>query len=308
MTSPTPPAAPSAASHVDAPDTLAGMPVARTVADVRAHIAAWRATGARIGFVPTMGALHEGHLSLLDIARAEADKVLASIFVNPTQFAPHEDFDAYPRDLSADAQLLAGRGCDLLYAPARATIYPPDFATTISLTGPAEGLEATARPHFFNGVATVVAKLLNQTTPDLAVFGEKDYQQLLVIRRMAADLDVPTRILAGPTKRDADGLALSSRNAYLPAAARPIATRLSQLLLDAASAITGGADPATMMQDTKEALLQAGFEAVDYVTVRDAQTLAPLPAGPLMQDARILAVARLAGVRLLDNVAVAPQR
>ena len=201
----------------------ASLPIVRTVADLRARVRAWRADGLRIGFTPTMGALHEGHLSLVRLARTRADRVVASVFVNPTQFGPNEDFDAYPRDEAGDAALLAGAGCDLLYAPSTVEMYPAGAATTVTVTGVSEPLDGQARPGHFAGVATVVAKLLNQCAPDIAVFGEKDYQQLQVIRRLVADLDLPVEIVGSPTARADDGLALSSRNAYLTPAERAVA-------------------------------------------------------------------------------------
>jgi pantoate--beta-alanine ligase len=196
------------------------LPIVRTVAELRAQVAGWRKAGQRVGLVPTMGALHEGHLSLVRLAREHAERVVVSVFVNPTQFSPNEDFDAYPRDEAHDAGLLAGVGCDLLFAPGVAEMYPPGFATTVTVAGVSEPLDGTARPGHFVGVATIVSKLLNQCGPDVAVFGEKDYQQLQVIRRLARDLDLPVEIVGGPTARAEDGLALSSRNAYLSAAER----------------------------------------------------------------------------------------
>ncbi len=293
----------------DAPPPLeqvSGLPVVRDVSSLRAVIADWRRSGRRIGFAPTMGALHEGHLSLVDLARAHADHVVASVFVNPAQFAPGEDFDAYPRQLDADAAALSARGCDLLYAPTKAVMYPTGFATDVRVGGVSEDLESAARPHFFHGVATVVTKLLIQARPDVAVFGEKDYQQLLVIKRLAADLDLESTILGGPTVREADGLALSSRNAYLSASARQQAPALSRALFAAARALAEGAPRQIAEADVDATLREAGFAAVDYVAVRDAETLAPLPDGPVRRPARLLAAARLDGVRLLDNAPVTP--
>ncbi|MES2034359.1 MAG: pantoate--beta-alanine ligase, partial [Pseudomonadota bacterium] len=192
------------------------LPVARTVAELRAQVSAWKAQGLRVAMVPTMGALHAGHLSLVRLGNQLADRTVASIFVNPTQFAPHEDFDSYPRGEGQDAALLAQAGCGLLFAPTAAEMYPDGFSTTVNVTGGvASPLEGQSRPHFFGGVATVVSKLLNQCRPDVAIFGEKDYQQLAVIRRMARDLDLGVEIVGGPTMREADDLARSSRNAYL---------------------------------------------------------------------------------------------
>ncbi|MCC5996580.1 MAG: pantoate--beta-alanine ligase [Oceanicaulis sp.] len=281
------------------------LPSAHAVRDLRAAIAAWRADGLTIGFVPTMGALHAGHIALVDQALARCDRVVASVFVNPAQFAPGEDFDAYPRTLDADAAKLAGAGCHLLYAPSAREMYPDGFATTISLSGPAEGLESAARPHFFSGVATVVAKLLNQVRPDAAVFGEKDYQQYLVIRRLAADLDLPVAIEAGPTVREADGLALSSRNVYLSPEDRRRAARLNVILADFARALAAGRLADEAEADALEAA-RASFDGVDYMTARCADTLAPLGPGAVDRPARVLGAVRLGSTRLIDNRAVSP--
>lgn len=276
---------------------------ADTPADVRRAIAGWHAAGETVAFVPTMGALHAGHLRLVEQGRAEARRVVVSIFVNPTQFAAHEDLDTYPRTLERDAQLLAGAGCDLLYAPSATAMYPEGFVTRIAMDGPALGLESDHRPHFFGGVAIVVAKLLNQVRADVALFGEKDYQQLRVITRLAADLDIPTRIVGVPTERDAHGLALSSRNAYLSEAELAIARRLNGRLAAAAARVREGAPIARVEQECTAALLADGFHAVDYVAVRDANSLAPVDddtSAPL----RILAAAWLGRTRLIDNMAV----
>ncbi len=283
------------------PDAL---PIVRTRAELRAALDRWRADGARIGFVPTMGALHEGHLSLVRQAGAAADEVVASVFVNPTQFAPGEDFDAYPRQEARDAELLAGAGCRLLFAPTRAHMYPDGHATGVTVAGPAGGLESAVRPHFFNGVATVVAKLLNLVRPDVAVFGEKDFQQLLVIRRLAADLELDVEILGGPTVRETDGLAMSSRNAYLTPEQRRAAAHLNAVLRRAAERLAAGASAAAEENDARGALLAAGFEAVDYVAVRDADDLSEFEDDRVTRPARVLAAARLGDVRLIDNIAV----
>ncbi|MBP7649736.1 MAG: pantoate--beta-alanine ligase, partial [Phenylobacterium sp.] len=199
------------------------LPIVRTVADLRSQVAAWRKAGETVGMVPTMGALHAGHLSLVTLAKTKAVRVVASVFVNPTQFAPHEDFDAYPRDEAKDAGLLESAGCDLLFAPSVAEMYAPGFSTTVTVSGVSEPLDGAARPGHFAGVATVVSKLLLQCGPDIAVFGEKDYQQLQVIKRLVADLDIPVEVIGAPTARAEDGLALSSRNAYLTPAEREAA-------------------------------------------------------------------------------------
>lgn len=281
------------------------LPLVSAVSDLRAVLARWRADGLSIGFVPTMGALHAGHIALVTQALSRCDRVVASIFVNPAQFAPGEDFDAYPRTLEADAAKLAAAGCHLLFAPRARDMYPDGFATTVALTGPAEGLESAARPHFFSGVATVVTKLLNQVRPDVAVFGEKDYQQLLVIRRLAADLDMETLIEAGETVREADGLALSSRNAYLSPADRQRAGRLNVILADFAAQLEAGGDIAQAEAAALEAA-RAAFDSVDYVTARCALTLAPLDPGRLGRPARVLAAVRVGSTRLIDNRAASP--
>ena len=280
------------------------LPIVRTVAELRARVRAWRAQGHTVGFVPTMGALHEGHLSLVRRAKTDAERVLASVFVNPTQFAPGEDFARYPRDEAGDAALLASAGCDLLYAPGVSEIYPEGFSTTVSVAGVSEPLDGAARPTHFAGVATVVAKLLIQAGPDLAVFGEKDYQQLQVIGRMVRDLDLPVRIIGAPTVRDHDGLALSSRNAYLTERERPIAGRLNVILVEAARALAAGADVAPTEAKAVEALLAAGFDNVDYLEARGAEDLRRLGPGPVDAPARLLAAARLGKTRLIDNLAI----
>jgi pantoate--beta-alanine ligase len=280
------------------------LPIVRTVAELRAQVRAWRAEGHVVGFAPTMGALHEGHLSLVRLAKAEAGRVLASVFVNPTQFGPNEDFERYPRDEAGDARLLASAGCDLLFAPTVAEMYPPGAATTVTVAGVSEPLDGAARPGHFAGVATVVAKLLNQAQPDLAVFGEKDYQQLQVIQRMVRDLDLPVRVIGAPTVRDHDGLALSSRNAYLTAAERPIAGKLNLVLRDAAKALAAGAGTAPTEAAAIRALKDAGFQSVDYLETRAAEDLRRLGPGPVDAPARVLVAARLGATRLIDNMAV----
>ena len=276
--------------------------IVTTIAALRERIAGWRQGGARIGLVPTMGALHDGHLSLVRETQSRAGKVVASIFVNPAQFAPHEDFDRYPRDLSSDAAKLAGAGLDLIFAPTVAEMYPAGFATRIEVGGPAKGLETDFRPHFFGGVATVVAKLLIAALPDVAIFGEKDYQQLLVIRRLTADLGLPIEIIGAPIIREADGLAMSSRNAYLTADQRRIAGRLNLVLRDAITRLRHGDAVAVAEQFARTNLLEAGFDAVDYVAIRDAATLDTITV--LDRPARILAAAKIGATRLIDNMAV----
>lgn len=272
-----------------------------TIAQLRARIAEWRRGGARVGLVPTMGALHDGHLSLVRETQKRCARTVVSIFVNPTQFAPHEDFDRYPRMLEEDCGKLAGLA-DLVFAPPVAEMYPQGFATKLEVGGPALGLESDSRPHFFSGVAMVVAKLLIAAMPDVATFGEKDYQQLLVVRRLTADLGLPIEIVGGAIVREADGLAMSSRNAYLSAEERKVAGRLNVILRDAAAMARGGAAIAEAEAWGANALRKAGFEAIDYVAIRDAETLATI--SDLSMPARILAAAKLGKTRLIDNVAV----
>ncbi len=279
------------------------LPATADLTDLRRQVRDWRQAGETIGCVPTMGALHEGHLSLVKTAKENADRVIASIFVNPTQFAPGEDFDAYPRTLDTDAAKLATAGCDLLYAPVASDMYPDGFSTQLTLEGPALGLETDFRPHFFGGVAIVVAKLFNRIQPDLAVFGEKDYQQLRVIQSMVRDLDLPIEIIPGPTLRERDGLALSSRNAYLSTSERGQAAQLFLALSGFADDLAKGVDWETAQG---KALAKAAntFDRVDYIEARCASTLAPLPAGPVKQPARVLAAVWLGKTRLIDNLPV----
>ncbi|HVL40724.1 MAG TPA: pantoate--beta-alanine ligase [Brevundimonas sp.] len=284
---------------------LPSLPVVRTVAALREQVSAWKRQGFTVGFVPTMGALHEGHLTLVREAGRRADRVVASVFVNPTQFAAHEDLGTYPRREAQDAQMLAGAGCHLLFAPTVEEMYPEGFVTAVSVGGPSAGLETDSRPHFFGGVAVVVAKLLNQVQADVAVFGEKDYQQLMVVRRMARDLDIPTDIVGSPTERDGHGLALSSRNAYLSEAELETARRLNGVLAEAGAQATARRPLAAVERDAHAALLKAGFERIDYVSIRRADDLAPFRDGVVDAPARILAAAWLGRTRLIDNMAVA---
>jgi pantoate--beta-alanine ligase len=279
--------------------------VVRTIADLRRQIALWRRREERIGLVPTMGALHRGHLALVEAARAECDRVVASIFVNPKQFAPNEDLGSYPRREAADLDMLHSVGVDLVFMPPVGEIYPPDFATTIRVTGLTEVLCGAHRAGHFDGVATVVTKLLIQSLSDVAYFGEKDYQQLIVVRRLARDLDLPVRIAAVPTVREADGLALSSRNIYLSPQERRIAPELARALRSAAAALAQ--DPtavATELTRASEALERAGF-AVEYIEVREADSLAPVK-GEVAAPARVLAAVRLGRTRLIDNMPIPP--
>ena len=282
----------------------AALPVVRSVAELRARVKYWRDQGLTIALVPTMGALHRGHLSLVSHALDCADRVVVSIFVNPTQFGPHEDFSRYPRQEEQDAALLEEGGCHLLFAPTVAEMYPDGFATTVTVSGPADGLCGTVRPGHFAGVATVVTMLLLQAQPDVAVFGEKDYQQLAVIRRFARDLHIPATILGAPTLREADGLAMSSRNAYLTAGERAIAPALYRELQGVAEGLRAGGQAAELCRTATARLLDSGFAAVDYVEVREAQTLAPMTI--LDRPVRILAAARLGKTRLIDNLGEAP--
>jgi pantoate--beta-alanine ligase len=306
--------------------------VVRTVAELRHVVAGWRREGRRVALVPTMGALHAGHLALVRRAATRAEATVVSIFVNPTQFAPHEDLARYPRDEAADLARLAPEPCHLVWAPSPAEMYPEGFATRIVPAGAALGLEADVRPHFFSGVATVCAKLFGAIAPDLAVFGEKDYQQVCVIRQMVRDLDMNLEIVGEPTVREADGLALSSRNAYLSSAERTIAPALHRVLGEVAmkaAAIARGneadaapkrprpaplvPDPllargepqmpqlAALCEEAALAIAEAGFSRVDYVAVREAETL-KVVSRPTERPLRVLAAAWLGSTRLIDNV------
>ena len=284
----------------DTPD----LPIARTAAALRQTVSDWRRQGFTVGFVPTMGALHDGHLTLVREAGQRADRVVASVFVNPTQFAAHEDLGAYPRQEARDAELLAGAGCALMYAPGVEEMYPADATTTVSVGAPAEGLEGVFRPQMFGGVALVVAKLLNQVQPHVALFGEKDFQQLIVIRRMVRDLDIPVEIVGLPTIRDGHGLALSSRNAYLAPDELEVARRLNGVLAQAGASASGGASLPGVEAEAREALLRAGFSHVDYVAVRRADDLGEFEGGTVDGPARVLAAAWIGKTRLIDNMAV----
>ena len=270
---------------------------------LRAQVAAWRAAGQRVALVPTMGALHAGHLALVAAARACADRVVVTIFVNPTQFAPHEDFASYPRDLEADRAQVEAAGADLVYAPELAAMYPAGFATSVHVEGPATaGLEDKFRPSHFAGVATIVVKLLMQAQPDVALFGAKDFQQLKMIERMVADFDIPIEVRGVPIVREADGLALSSRNAYLDASERAIAPILHETLATCARAIEAGAPIEPSLVDARQRVALARF-VVDYVEARQHDSLAPLADTDQVQG-RLLAAVRLGRTRLIDNVAI----
>jgi pantoate--beta-alanine ligase len=274
----------------------------KTIADLRRRLDEWRAGGETIALVPTMGALHEGHLSLVRVAKSKAGRICATLFVNPAQFGEGEDFAEYPRDTDDDAEKLENEGCDLLFRPDAEEIYPPGHVTKVTVEGLGDILEGEFRPGFFTGVATVVTKLLVQALPDFAVFGEKDYQQLLVIRRLTRDLDIPVVIEAAPTVRDDDGLALASRNANLTSDERRIAPTLFGTLSQVAENVGRGVDTEEQAAWGLDQLERAGFDKIDYFTVRDAETLAP--AAGASRSARVLAAAWLGKARLIDNVAV----
>jgi len=278
------------------------MDTVRTIAELRARVRDWRKQDLTVGLVPTMGGLHEGHLSLVQLSSEKADRTVATLFVNPTQFAPHEDFATYPRNEGDDSRMFIDAGTDLLFAPNVSEIYPDGHATKVEVQGLSQMLEGEFRPQFFIGVATVVSKLLLQALPDVAVFGEKDYQQLCVIKCMVRDLDIPVEILGAPTIRESDGLAMSSRNQYLTADERKAAPVLYETITAVAANVRGGADPAGQRSWADSKLTQAGFGAVDYVAVRDAETLEPVR--DASKPARVLAAAWLGKARLIDNVAV----
>jgi len=278
---------------------MSDLAILRTISQLRATITAWRQDGQSVALVPTMGALHDAHMALMREARTRADRVVATIFVNPTQFAADEDLDTYPRREAADIAKLQEDGIDLLFAPDADEIYPPGFATTVTVAGVSEGLCGDYRPGHFSGVATVVTKLLLQALPDVALFGEKDYQQLQVIRGLARDLDIPVSIVGVPTVREADGLAMSSRNLHMSSHERTIAPQMYQTLTTVAERIHNGDDVGTACAAGREALTAAGFAPVEYLELRDAQSLAP---GDITDPCRILAAAWLGDTRLIDNI------
>lgn len=279
------------------------MELARTVADLRVLVAGWRQGGARIGLVPTMGALHAGHMALVAAARSRCDRVVASIFVNPKQFGPAEDLGSYPRPQAVDLDMLRRAAIDLAYLPGVEEIYPPGFATLVRVGGLSEGLCGAHRPGHFDGVATVVAKLLIEVLPDIAYFGEKDYQQLAIIRRLARDLDLPVHIEGVPTVREPDGLALSSRNLYLSAEERRIAPGLARVLRTIAAALAREPDRVARELARGSAELERVGLAVEYLEIRDAETLAPATAA-IAAPARVIAAVRLGRTRLIDNMPI----
>jgi len=280
-----------------------GVPdVVRSVADLRLRVAAWRKSGETIGLVPTMGSLHEGHLSLVRAAKKDNARAIATLFVNPTQFGANEDLASYPRDEATDRRLLGDARADLLFAPGVSEMYPEGFATTVNVAGLTEHLCGPHRPGHFAGVATIVCKLLNQALADRAYFGEKDFQQLQVVRRMARDLDIATEIVGVPTIREADGLAMSSRNRYLSPAERNQAATLPQLLRAAASALRDGRAAAPELDKVRQGLTAAGFRKIDYVTLANSETLQPQARA--QEPSRVIAAAWLGRTRLIDNFPV----
>lgn len=278
-------------------------PVVREVPALRRRLAVWREQGQSIALVPTMGAVHGGHLALIERAKSAAERIVASLFVNPLQFGVGEDFASYPRDEAGDLLRFEQAGVDLVFAPSAEAMFGEGFATRVSVSGLTESLCGPERPGHFDGVATVVTKLLLQCQPDVAVFGEKDYQQLLVVRRLVRDLDIPCEIMGVPTVREADGLALSSRNVALKGRERRIAAELNRVLREAAARLKGGAEPAAPVIEWAVAELKAaGFTRVDYVALCDAESLKPLTHA--QTPARLLAAARIGAVRLIDNLPV----
>ena len=280
------------------------MQIIRQLDELRSALNHLRQMKASVGLVPTMGALHAGHMQLVKVAQGSNEAAVVSIFVNPAQFGEGEDLDAYPRQEAADLKLLEQAGVDIVWVPTVDQVYPAGFATNISVSGVSDGLCGGARPGHFDGVATVVAKLFNQVRPDAAYFGEKDYQQLAVIRRMARDLDFTHDIIGVPTVRDPDGLALSSRNAYLNEQQRSDAIALPDTMKEAANAIIAGSNIERVQEDAKTRLLQSGFKTIDYFELRDADTLEIMD--KFVKPARLLAAARIGSTRLIDNIAVSP--
>ena len=278
------------------------MEVVRTIAELRQHTSRWRIAGQTIGLIPTMGALHNGHLSLIKLAQGKCDRVIATIFVNPRQFLPNEDFDEYPRNEESDIQKLIGMGVDLLFAPKAPEMYQPDASTTVVISKLTDCLCATSRPGFFDGVGTVVTKLLIQALPDLAIFGEKDYQQLLVIKRLTRDLDIPAEIIGAPTIREADGLAVSSRNVFLSKANRETASKVFEILKKTATAIALGNDVLVACEEARSELMLAGFSEIDYFEARHSETLELIQS--FENSGRLFAAVWLGSTRLIDNLEI----
>lgn len=278
------------------------MEVVRTIADLRQHTSRWRIAGQKIGLIPTMGALHNGHLSLIKLAQEKCDRVIATIFVNPRQFLPNEDFEEYPRNEESDIEKLIAMGVDLLFAPKASEMYQPDASTTVVISKLTDCLCATSRPGFFDGVGTVVTKLLIQALPDIAIFGEKDYQQLLVIKRLARDLDIPAEIIGAPTIREADGLAVSSRNVFLSQTNREIASNISKILKKTATTIAKGNDVPVACVQARSELILAGFSEIDYLEARHSETLELIQ--NFENSGRLFVAAWLGSTRLIDNLEI----
>lgn len=278
------------------------MEVVRTIAELRQHTSRWRIAGQTIGLIPTMGALHNGHLSLIKLAQEKCDRVIATIFVNPRQFLPNEDFDEYPRNEESDIQKLIEMGVDLLFAPKAPEMYQPDASTTVVISKLTDCLCATSRPGFFDGVGTVVTKLLIQALPDLAIFGEKDYQQLLVIKRLTRDLDIPVEIIGAPTIREADGLAVSSRNVFLSQTNRETASKVFEILKKTATAISLGNDVLAACEEARTELILAGFSEIDYFEARHSETLELIQ--NFENNGRLFAAVWLGSTRLIDNLEI----
>ena len=278
------------------------MEVVRTIADLRQRISSWRVEGQTVSLVPTMGALHDGHLSLIKIAQEKCDRVVASIFVNPKQFLPNEDFEKYPRNEDSDIEKLVELGTDLLFSPNASEMYRPDASTAVVISQLTDCLCATSRPGFFDGVGTVVTKLLIQTLPDIAIFGEKDYQQLLIIKRLARDLDIPTKIIGAPTIREIDGLAVSSRNVYLSPTHRETAPSIFKVLKRTATAIALGDDASLAAKKAHDDLVLAGFSKIEYFEARHSETLEPIK--DTRNPGRLFAAVWLGSTRLIDNLEI----
>ena len=278
------------------------MEVVRTIADLRQRISSWRVEGQTVSLVPTMGALHDGHLSLIKIAQEKCDRVVASIFVNPKQFLPNEDFEKYPRNEDSDIEKLVELGTDLLFSPNASEMYRADASTAVVISQLTDCLCATSRPGFFDGVGTVVTKLLIQTLPDIAIFGEKDYQQLLIIKRLARDLDIPTKIIGAPTIREIDGLAVSSRNVYLSPTHRETAPSIFKVLKTTATAIALGDDASLAAKKAHDDLVLAGFSKIEYFEARHSETLEPIK--DTRNPGRLFAAVWLGSTRLIDNLEI----